>query len=195
MPGLFKLFWVFFRIGAFTFGGGYAMIPLIQDELCKKKKWTSDTEFLDVVAIAQSLPGVLAVNTSAMLGYKLRGILGLLVSVLGAILPSFLSILLVAVLLLDWIKYTPGTLNDNPINNGIQNVFKGVRPAVAALIAFSVVKMGKQVGFSYFNLIIGALSLILLILGINPVTIIIVCGILGAASEYIGGRRHAQSDN
>jgi chromate transporter len=195
MPGLFQLFWVFFKIGAFTFGGGYAMIPLIQDEVCKKKQWSSDKEFLDIVAIAQSLPGALVVNVSTMLGYKLRGVPGLLMCVLGAIIPSFISILLVAVLLLDIVKYTPGTLNNNPINNSIQNVFKGVRPAVAALIAFSAVKLGKQVGFSYFNLIIGTIALILLILKVNPVTIIVVCGILGVISEVIGGRHHAKSDN
>lgn len=84
-----ELFWAFFKIGAFTLGGGYAMIPMMQDEIVSKKKWLTDEEFLDALAIAQSSPGVLAVNTSIMTGYRISGALGIAAAVLGAVLPSF----------------------------------------------------------------------------------------------------------
>lgn len=195
MPRLFELFWVFFKIGAFTLGGGYAMIPLVQDEVCKKKKWSTDGEFLDIVSISQSLPGALVVNTSAILGYKLLGIPGLICAVLGSVLPSFVSILAVAIILIDVIKYTPGTLTGSPANSILQAVFKGVRPAVAALIAFSVVRLGKQLKLSYFNLSVGALALALLILKVNPIFIIIAAAFAGLISSYAGGKRNAKTDN
>jgi chromate transporter len=192
---LFKLFWVFFKIGAFTFGGGYAMIPLIQDEVCKRQKWTSDDEFLDIVAISQSLPGALAINTSAVLGYKLYGIPGIISAALGAVLPSFLSIFIVAVLLINIVKYTPGKLSDNPISNTLQRVFMGVRPAVVALIAVSVVKLGKNVGFSLFNLVVAVVTIVLLILNVNPIIALIAAAVIGLASLYIGGRHNVKDNN
>lgn len=184
MKKLFELFMVFFKIGAFTLGGGYAMVPLIQEDICKRKGWVTDEEFLDIIAIAQSLPGVLAINTAALVGYKLFKIPGVLVSVLGSALPSFVSILVIAIFFTQFAKYTI-----------TEQIFKGVRPAVVALIASSVITLGKKVGFSYFNLMIGALALILLILRVHPILVVVISGVIGIVSEYFGGKKNAKSCN
>ncbi|HYE82338.1 MAG TPA: chromate transporter [Clostridia bacterium] len=184
MHKLFELFMVFFKIGAFTIGGGYAMVPLIQEEICSRKKWSSDEEFLDIIAIAQSLPGVLAVNTASILGYKLFGIPGVLAAVLGAVLPSFMIILVIAVFFTQFVKYEI-----------TERVFRGVRPAVASLMAFAVIKLGKKVGISTFNIAIGLLVAALLIFEVHPILIIVLSGIIGIAAEYWGGRSNAKADN
>jgi len=183
MSKLYELFMVFFKIGAFTIGGGYAMVPLIQEEVCKKKGWSTDEEFLDIIAIAQSLPGVLAVNTASLLGYKLFGIKGVLVAVLGAILPSFLIILVIAIFFQHFTKFSVTEL-----------VFKGIRPAVVALMAYAVIKLGRKVGISRFNIIMGVFVVILLLLSVHPIIIIIVSGLIGIFNEF-GGKRNAKSDN
>ncbi|MBP5290727.1 MAG: chromate transporter, partial [Paludibacteraceae bacterium] len=87
---LLQLFWTFFKIGAFTLGGGYAMIPLVQREVVDNRRWLGEEEFLDLIALAQSAPGIIAVNTAVFVGYKVGGWRGLVLSVLGATLPSFL---------------------------------------------------------------------------------------------------------
>jgi len=181
---LFELFMVFFKIGAFTIGGGYAMVPLIQEEICSRKKWSSDEEFLDIIAIAQSLPGVLAVNTASILGYKLFGIPGVLAAVLGAVLPSFVIILVIAVFFAQFAKYKATEL-----------IFRGVRPAVASLMAFAVIKLGKKVGISGFNIAMGLLATVLLIFKLHPIIIITASGIIGIITEYWGGRSNAETDN
>ena len=119
-----ELFLVFFKIGAFTFGGGYAMIPLIRNEVVKKKRWLNDNEFMDMLAIAQSIPGPIALNTALFVGNKRLGFKGSLFSAAGIILPSFIIILLIAILFSQF--------SDNPI---VERIFKGIRPAVVALIA------------------------------------------------------------
>lgn len=182
MGKLIELFMVFFKIGAFTIGGGYAMVPLIQEEICSKKKWSTDEEFLDIIAIAQSLPGVLAVNTAAILGYKLFGIKGVLAAVLGAILPSFAIILVIAMFFVQFTKYRITEL-----------IFKGVRPAVAALMAYAVITLGKKVGFSYFNLLVGVMAVGMIILDVHPILIIILSGVAGIIAEYAGGKKNARA--
>lgn len=181
---LFELFMVFFKIGAFTIGGGYAMVPLIQEEVCSRKKWSTDEEFLDIIAIAQSLPGVLAVNTAAILGYKLFGISGVLFAVLGAVLPSFMIILVIAIFFAQFTKYAV-----------TEHIFKGVRPAVASLMAFSVIKLGSKVGISKFNIIMGILAIVLLVLDVHPILIIVISGIIGVATQYLGGKKNATTGN
>lgn len=123
------LFATFFKIGAFTFGGGWAMISIIQREVVDRHKWIGREEFLDLLAVAQSMPGILAVNISVVIGDKLRGLKGSLTSSVGTILPSFLIILAIAVFL------TPETITDNPT---LSAIFKGIRPAVVALIVAPV---------------------------------------------------------
>lgn len=129
-----QLFISFLRIGAFTFGGGWAMISLIEREVVENRKWISREEFLDLLAVAQSLPGILAVNISVAVGDKLRGMKGSTAAALGTIMPSFLIILAIAIFL------TPDLIQHNPVINAI---FRGIRPAVVALIVAPVITTSK----------------------------------------------------
>lgn len=129
-----QLFFTFVKIGAFTFGGGWAMISIIEKEIVHKHHWLKQDEFLDLLAVAQSLPGILAVNISVAVGDKLRGFKGSLVSALGTILPSFLMILAIAIFL------TPDMIKSNPT---ITAIFMGIRPAVVALIIAPVITSAR----------------------------------------------------
>lgn len=130
----YQLFISFLRIGAFTFGGGWAMISLIEREVVENRKWISREEFLDLLAVAQSLPGILAVNISVAVGDKLRGMKGSTAAAFGTIMPSFLIILAIAIFL------TPDLIQHNPVINAI---FRGIRPAVVALIVAPVITTAK----------------------------------------------------
>lgn len=135
-----KLFSSFFKIGAFTFGGGWAMISLLEEDIVNKHKWLEKEEFIDNLAIAQSLPGIMAVNVAIAVGYKLNKIWGSIFAVLGTILPSFLIILAIAMFL------TPDTIKNNET---LTRIFKGIRPAVVALIlspVFTTAKSAKYRG-------------------------------------------------
>lgn len=131
---IFQLFSTFFKIGLFTFGGGWAMISIIEREIVDKHHWLEREDFLDLLAVAQSLPGILAVNISVAVGDKIRGRLGSIFSALGTILPSFLIILAIAIFL------TPDTINGNPV---LVKIFKGIRPAVVALIIAPVITSAR----------------------------------------------------
>ena len=164
-----KLFISFFKIGAFTFGGGWAMIPLIEREVVDKQNWIKREDFVDALAIAQSLPGVLAVNISILIGNKLRGLKGCLMATLGTILPSFLIILAIAI----WFVQT----YDNPV---VERIFKGIRPAVVALIVspvFSTAKTGRINIKTVIIPIIVALSIWLG--GISPIWFVLLGAIGG----------------
>lgn len=164
---LMDMFITFFKIGAFTLGGGYAMLPIIQKEVVEKKKWIGETEFLDMVAISQSAPGPLAVNISAFVGQKMKGLMGLITSTLGAILPSFIIIILVASVFLG--------IENSPV---VQRVFQGIRPAVVALIAVPVISMGKTAKVNKKNFIIPLSAAVLVaVFKITPIYVI-----LGAAA-------------
>lgn len=123
MKELFSLFIAFFKIGAFTFGGGYAMIPLIQREVIHNRKWLGQEEFSDLLALAQSAPGPLSLNTAVFVGYKMKGFAGAAAAITGSVLPSFLTILFIVILFTD--------IRNNPV---VDAAFKGMRPAVVALI-------------------------------------------------------------
>jgi len=131
---LAKLFTTFFKIGLFTFGGGWAMISIIERETVDRKHWIDKEEFLDLLAVAQSLPGILAVNISVAVGDKICGLRGCVVSALGTILPSFMIILAIAIFL------TPEAINSNP---HLSAIFAGIRPAVVALIVAPVISAAK----------------------------------------------------
>lgn len=166
---LWQLFKTFSLIGAFTFGGGHAMLQLIREEIVSKHKWMTDEEFIDLFAVAQSLPGVFAVNISIFVGYRLQGFWGACVCALGTTLPSMLIILLIAMYLTQF--------RENPY---VEKVFKGIRPAVVALIATPVASTWKTMKLGWKKVWIPALSAILIwYLGVNPVTIIIIAGFLG----------------
>ncbi|MDO5089192.1 MAG: chromate transporter [Leptotrichiaceae bacterium] len=139
----FELFQIFFKIGAFTLGGGYAMIPLIQNEIVDKKKWIEKEEFISLLALAQSAPGVLAVNMAVFVGFKVKRYTGMFVTVLGAVLPAFLIIWLLAALFRNF--------QDNIY---VIKAFKAIRPMVAALIGASVYTIGKQAGINRITVFI-----------------------------------------
>ena len=128
-----SLFMTFFKIGAFTFGGGYAMIPMIQKETVENKKWLSDDDILDIVAIAETTPGPIAINAATFVGYKTAGAAGAVAATIGVVLPSFIIISLVALL------YT--AFKDNQT---VKNAFWGIRIGVLALIGKALVTMFKQ---------------------------------------------------
>lgn len=129
-----RLFATFFKIGAFTFGGGWAMISIIEREIVDRYHWIERDDFLDLLAVAQSMPGILAVNIATSVGDKLRGARGSIIASLGTILPSFLIILAIAIFL------TPDTIKNNRV---ISSVFMGIRPAVVALIIAPVITSAK----------------------------------------------------
>lgn len=162
-------FKTFFRIGLFTIGGGYAMIPIIEADVVEKFKWVNREEFLDLMAIAQSCPGIFAVNMSIFIGYKLKGVKGSVTCALGTILPSFLIILAVAFFFQQFRE-----------NETVQSIFKGIRPAVVALIAAPTFKMGKSAKISLTNIWIPVVSAFLIwMLGVSPIYIIIMAGVGG----------------
>ena len=174
MSFYFEAFKIFFKIGAFTIGGGYAMVPLIEDEVVNKKKWIEQDDFLDLLAIAQSAPGILAVNIAIFVGYRLRGVKGSLVTSLGSILPSFLMILAIALFF--------SAYKDNPY---VEKVFKGIRPAVVALIAAPVFRMGKKAKLTWTTIWIPVVAALLIwLMGVSPIWIIIMAGVGG----YLYGR-------
>ena len=161
-----EAFGIFFKIGAFTIGGGYAMVPLIENEIVTKRNWISKDDFIDLLAIAQSAPGILAVNISIFIGYKLRGIRGSLVTALGTVLPSFVIILAIAMFFHNF--------KDNPI---VERIFKGIRPAVVALIAAPTFSMAKSAKVNRYTLWIPVVSALLIwLLGFSPIWIIIAAG-------------------
>ncbi len=150
-----EAFGIFFKIGAFTIGGGYAMVPLIENEIVTKRNWISKDDFIDLLAIAQSAPGILAVNISIFIGYKLRGIRGSLVTALGTVLPSFVIILAIAMFFHNF--------KDNPI---VERIFKGIRPAVVALIAAPTFSMAKSAKVNRYTLDSGCLRPAHLVIGL-----------------------------
>ncbi len=169
MKQYWEIFVVFFKIGAFTFGGGYAMVPLIRNEVVDKKHWIADNEFMDMLAIAQSMPGPLALNTALFVGNKRLGFKGSLFSAAGVILPSFISILLIAMIFTQF--------KTNPI---VERIFKGIRPAVVALIAAPLLGLGKSAGVTLKNIWIPVtVALCAWLLHISPMYIVLACIALG----------------
>lgn len=173
----------FLKIGAFTFGGGYAMIPLIRKEVVDRKKWLAEGEFIDMLAIAQSAPGPISLNTAVFVGNRLKGIKGSLFAGLGIILPSFVIILLIALVFTEF--------KDNP---GVERVFRGIRPAVVALIAAPVWNMAKSAGITWRVVWIPVVSTLAIWLGgLSPVYVVaaaIVAGLLCYAMKWRKYRGH-----
>lgn len=165
----FEMFYSFFKIGAFTIGGGYAMIPLIEKEVVDKKQWIEQEEFLDMLALAQSAPGPIAINTAVFVGYKMAGPLGVFFTVLGSVLPSFLIILLVAAFFTS--------IKDSA---AVEKAFKGIRPAVVALIAAPVIRMGKAAKITKKTIFIPVIAAVLVaFLKVTAVYVIIAAAVLG----------------
>lgn len=170
------LFFTFFKIGAFTFGGGWAMISIIEKEIVDKHHWLEREEFLDLLAVAQSLPGILAVNIAVAIGDKLKGMRGSIVAALGTILPSFTMILLIAVFL------TPDLIKNNET---LSAIFKGIRPAVVALIIAPVISSGKAAHLNWKTIIIPITVALLIWSKIPVVSNPIIYIVFGALFGYI----------
>ena len=166
-----QLFTTFFKIGGFTFGGGWAMIPLIEREVVDKYHWIDKEEFLDELAVAQSLPGILAVNISVLVGNKLRGFKGSFVAAMGTILPSFVVILLIAIFF--------SQIYNNPT---VASIFKGIRPAVVALILAPVITTAQAARLNKWTILIPIIvALAIWMGGVSPV----LCIILGGGGGYL----------
>lgn len=168
-----NLFLTFGKIGAFTFGGGWAMIAIMEREIVDNHGWLTKEEFMDQLAVAQSMPGILAVNISVAVGDKIAGTRGTVVSALGTILPSFMIILAIAIFL------TPDIIKNNPT---VAAVFRGIRPAVVALILAPLATNWKRAGITWRTAIIPVGASLLIWSGIpfvsNPI-LYIVLGIAG----------------
>lgn len=173
-PILWPLFLTFLKIGAFTFGGGWAMISIIKREIVEKHRWIEGSEFLDLLALAQSMPGILAVNISVVVGDKLRSLRGSLAAAAGTILPSFLIILLIAIFL------TPDLITNNPT---VAAIFRGIRPAVVALIIAPVITSAKAAKISWSTAWIPVIVALLIWSKIpivsNPILFICIGGLIG----------------
>lgn len=171
---MWQLFTVFARIGAFTFGGGWAMISIIEREIVTNRGWLNREEFLDLLAVAQALPGILAVNIAASLGDRLGGRRGAVAAALGAIMPSFCIILGIAIFL------TPDIIENNHV---VASVFKGIRPAVVALIVAPVLTTAKSARIGWKTVWIPVVVALLIWSRIpwvsNPILYIVIGGVAG----------------
>lgn len=163
----------FLKIGAFTFGGGYAMIPLIQREAVETHRWIDETEMLNMIAIAESTPGPIAINTATFIGYKVKGLTGAFIATVSVVLPAFLVILLVG-LLLAFVQH----------NIWVQSAFAGIRAGVVVLIFSAVVKLAKHCKKDLFHLGIAAGAfLCVLLFNVNSIYVLIVAALLGVAVQ------------
>lgn len=180
MASLLQIFGVFAKIGAFTIGGGYAMIPLIQSEM-SRRGWIADEELTDIVALAQSAPGILAVNISIFAGYKLRGVKGSVVATIGSCLPSFIIILLIA---MAFTAYA-----DNPV---IIRIFNGIRPVVISLIAVPMINMARKNNKTWWAWAVSVATLLLVAFaGVSPIYILMVVIVVAFFLTWFRQQREA----
>lgn len=173
---LWRIFSSFFKIGAFTFGGGWAMISIIEREVVDKYHWIERDDFLDLLAIAQSLPGILAVNIATAVGDKLRGTKGSVIASLGSTLPSFLIILAIAIFL------TPDMIKNNRV---ISSIFMGIRPAVVALIIAPVLTSAKAAKLTWKTVWIPLVVALLISIDMGIISSPILYIVLGAAGGFL----------
>jgi len=178
---LWSLFINCFKVGALTIGGGYAMLPVMKEVFVTKKKWVSEEDFVDMMAVIQTVPGSIAVNSSIYLGRKIAGIPGAIAATIGSVLPSFLIILLIASTLTSWYQ--------NPY---IANFFAGVRPAVIALILVAGVKLGKGILHSKIQIALTLLfALLALVLKFHPVALLVMGAAIGILLSRISEKSNA----
>ncbi len=181
MHELWQLFRSFFKIGMFTLGGGYAMLPLIQREVVEKRQWVDGKEFIELLALAQTSPGPMAVNAAVFVGYKRKSIVGSLAATLGITLPSFLIILIIAMYLVGFRE-----------NHYVESFFKGIRPAVVALIAAPLYSLGKVMKISWFGIALtGSVAAAIAFGGISPAIMVVAVALLGLLLGIIQKKRKA----
>lgn len=181
---LWRLFVTFFKTGLFTFGGGYAMISILEEELVAKKKWITAEDMLDMLVIAESTPGVIAVNTATSVGFRLRGVLGAILATLGVVLPSFVII--------TALSFFIQAFQDN---SWYQAAFTGIQACVTILVVNAFVKMSKQIEKSWFSAILVLASFAVAVFTkFNVIFVILIGGVLGVAYslivEYVAKKKH-----
>lgn len=180
MNKILTLFATFLKIGAFTFGGGYAMIPLIQKEISENRGWVSDEDILDIIAIAESTPGPIAINAATFVGYKVCGFWGAAFSTFGVVLPSFIVITLISFVLREFEKIKL-----------VQYAFFGIRAGVLALIVKALWSMYQKCPKSPVSYFIAGFAFVMAaIIKINVLYVIIGCALLGLISSFFAGRRY-----
>ncbi len=178
IAGLSEIFWVFTKIGAFTIGGGYAMIPLIQNEM-SRRGWLSEEELPDIIALAQSAPGILAVNVAIFAGYRIRGLKGSIVATVGTALPSFLIILFIAALFSGY--------QNNP---DVIRIFKGIRPVVISLIAVPMIKLAHKNNKTWWAWAISVITLALVsFLKVSPIYILLTIIVSALSITYYRNKK------
>lgn len=179
MKELLELFWAFCRIGGLTFGGGYAMLPMLQAEVVDKYKWATEEELLDYYAVGQATPGIIAVNTATFIGYKNKGIIGALFATAGVVFPSLVIIMIIAGLIKNF--------SDIQV---VQHAFSGVRIVVCVLILNAVIKLWKNSVKGKLGIIIFILSFVgATLLRISPIYIVIISAIVGLLTKYKRGEK------
>ena len=177
---LLKLFTIFFKIGLFTFGGGYAMIPLIQREVIDKNRWIDKQDFLDMLVLAQSTPGPIAVNTAVFIGYKIAGTPGAIVTTLGTVMPSFIVILSLALFFAEVRE-----------NRFVDAAFRAMRPAVVALIVAPLIGLVKGMKW-YLIAVAGVVAMAVWYIGVSPAYLIGLALVVGVAVAIANGRKGAK---
>ena len=178
IAGLSEIFWFFTKIGAFTIGGGYAMIPLIQNEM-SRRGWLSEEELPDIIALAQSAPGILAVNVAIFAGYRIRGLKGSIVATVGTALPSFLIILFIAALFSGY--------QNNP---DVIRIFKGIRPVVISLIAVPMIKLAHKNNKTWWAWAISDITLALVsFLKVSPIYILLTIIVSALSITYYRNKK------
>lgn len=169
MKELLDLFLLFAKIGSTTFGGGYAMLPVIQKELVEKRGWATDEELMDYLAIGQCTPGLIAINTATFIGEKRKGVIGGIVATLGFVTPALIIIMIVAALLQNFADYP-----------AVQNAFAGIRVCVCVLILNAVLKLWKKSVTDKITLLIfAAVFLLTVFTAVSPAVLVIVSGVAG----------------
>lgn len=177
-----RLFLTFLKIGTFTFGGGYAMIPLIQKEVVDQRKWITDEDILEIVAIAESTPGPIAINAATFVGFRVCGFFGALLATLGVVLPSFLIILGISYVLREFAN-----------EKAVQYAFRGIRAGVLALILKALWSMYRQCPKNLPSyIVIGAAFILAAFLNVPVLLIIIGCALFGLVTSLILQRRGGQ---
>ena len=174
----FQLFWTYLKIGTFTIGGGYVMLSMIEREIVERRRWIEQEEFLNMIALAQAAPGLIAVNSAIFIGWRIGGWRGVIATVLGAVLPSFFIILAIAMLFQDYKDYP-----------AVEAVFKGIRPAVVALIAAPLCRMANNAKITWATALVPIVGALLIWLaGLSPVWIILVTVLVTLAYTYLKER-------
>lgn len=179
-----RLFWAFFKVGALTFGGGYAMLPILQRDIVEKYSWATDAEVMDYYAMGQCLPGIIMVNTSAFIGQKRRGTAGAIVAAIGSVTPSLVIITVIAACLTAFA--------DVP---AVKNAFAGIRVCVVVLIINAVVKLWKSAMVDWKCLVIFfAVCLCSVFTDVSPVIFVLAAAVLGIALTWLATRKGAKKE-